>query len=195
MERFEKFSQLIVASHQEALRNHCYTGPTAMARLLSFLWQRVLPALFVRRKDIVAVLLAFTLTTHPFWCAMNFWAGSNTQLGRTLLVAPAALAQVTKPPASATISTVTASPIPYGDVCCGNADERAVLNASSPAALPELLLVLLPLLWVALLLVFIPLLPRGAMVFGRDGPVRVRPLHSRLIRASLPHRAPPVLLF
>lgn len=162
-----------------------------MARLLSFLWQRFLFALFVRRKDIVTLLLAFTLSTHPFWCAMSFWTGSEAQSARTFLAASATIA-----PISAVIPIVTsyAAPIPYGDVCCGNADERAVLNASAPAELPELLLVCLPLLWVALL-VFIALLPRGAMVFGRDGPVRVRPLHSRLIRASLPHRAPPVLLF
>ncbi len=138
----------------------------------------------------VALLLAFLLATHSFWCVLG---ASNC--ADDLVPGAARMSATTSLRSSVqqmVVSAVNHSHAPHFDACCGNVDEtqRAALAGESFSA-PLLL-------WVAVVFVVAALLamplPRGASVFGRDGPVSVPPLHSRLVRASLPHRAPPVFL-
>lgn len=161
-----------------------------MLRHLSPSWQRLLPALLAWRREVVALLLVFALATHPLWCVMASLACSEPSTALTSL----AWAPVASTKTGPQLAPTFVAPHPHGDICCGNADEHFALNTASLAALFKISFLFLPLVW-AVLLVFVALVPRGAMVFGRDGPLCIRPLHSRLIRASLPHRAPPVLLF
>lgn len=138
----------------------------------------------------VALLLAFLLATHSFWCALG---GSDCTDD---LVPSTAQFSVSTPVRSAVhqlVLSVVSHSHPLQSDACANVDEtknRAIVaGLSFPAPL---------LLWVAVVFVVAALvampLPRCAAVFGRDGPVSVPPLHSRLVRASLPHRAPPVFL-
>lgn len=135
-------------------------------------------------KSGVAILIAFLLATHTLWCDL---AGSDCDSD----TAPSGFVVGATAHAPAAVSVVTHTHL--DDDACGGMDEsqlkvvaHAVLHAP-------------PLVWVAVVfddaaaLGSVTLSQRVA-VSGRDGPVRVPPLHSRLVRASLPHRAPPVRL-
>jgi len=138
----------------------------------------------------VAFLLAFLLLTHSFWCVLGSAACADDVASRS---SGAALTSVRSAMNQMVMSAAGHSHFGHKDAC-GSTDEaknRAV-SAVLPSLAPLLLLVIVVYVMAALLV--IPL-PRRASVFGRDGPVSVPPLHSRLVRASLPHRAPPVLLF
>ena len=141
----------------------------------------------------VALLLAFLLATQTFWCGL---AGSECECDPLPgLRQIAALTASHSPTSQAILSAVTHSQPWLSDLCAG------VDETKNRALFAGLSLVAPLLLWTVV--VFVCLLnalrktplPRGAAVFGRDGPVSVPPLHSRLVRASLPHRAPPVFLF
>ena len=137
----------------------------------------------------VALLLAFLLATHSFWCVLGASACADDPVPNAAQVLAAT--PLRSAVQQMVVSAVNHSHAPHFDVC-DNVDEtqRAALAGESFSA-PLLL-------WVAVVFVAAALLatplPRGASVFGRDGPVSVPPLHSRLVRASLPHRAPPVFL-
>ncbi len=138
----------------------------------------------------VAFLLAFLLLTHSFWCVLGSVAGADDMASRS---SGATLRSFRFDVSQMLVSATGHSHFGHEDAC-GSTDEaknRAV-SADLPALAPLLLLVIVVYVMVALLAV--PL-PRRAVVFGRDGPVSIPPLHSRLVRASLPHRAPPVFLF
>ena len=139
----------------------------------------------------VAFLLAFLLLTHPFWCVLGSAACPDDTASRSS--GTAALTSVRSAVNQMVMSAAGHSHFGHEDACA-NTDEaknRAV-SAVLPALAPLFLLVIV--VYVMAALVAMPL-PRRAAVFGRDGPVSVPPLHSRLVRASLPHRAPPVFLF
>lgn len=136
----------------------------------------------------VALWLAFLLATHAFWCGL---AGSDCEFD--LVPDSLALSAVTTSPV-ATVAMVVAHSQPSDDFC-------ACVDETQNSVAPTSLVVAPLLLWVALAwvvaLVVAPLvvaLWQRAAVFGRDGPVCVPPLVGRLVRASLPHRAPPVFL-
>ena len=137
----------------------------------------------------VALLLAFLLATHSFWCVLGASNCADDLVpGAARMSASTSLRSAVH---QVVVNAVNHSHGPHFDVC-DNVDETqrtAFAGVSFPAPL---------LLWVAVVFVVAALLsmplPRGAAVFGRDGPVSVPPLHSRLVRASLPHRAPPVFL-
>ncbi len=124
----------------------------------------------------VALLLAFVLATHVFWCSL---AAPPCESGRALVGASIASQIVTHHHLDA-------------DICAGMDEAKSRISAAvSPFVAPVLL-------WGALVFLAATLnltaLFQCAQVFGRDGPVSVPPLFSRLMRASLPHRAPPVFL-
>lgn len=138
----------------------------------------------------VALLLAFLLATHSFWCAL----GGSDCVDDLLPNAARFSAAATSLRSSVhqmVVSAVNHSHPIQPDICA-NADETQRMAFAGVSFAAPLLL------WVAVVFVVAALLamplPRGAAVFGRDGPVCVPPLHSRLVRASLPHRAPPVFL-
>ncbi len=137
----------------------------------------------------VALWLVFLLATHTFWCGL---AGSDCQ---TDIMPGAALSAATRAIATvAMVVTHSITGITDTDVCA-SVDE----NMNLPCAFAPLV-VAPALLWIALVRVVavaasvVVALWQRAAVFGRDGPVSVPPLVGRLVRASLPHRAPPVTL-
>lgn len=139
----------------------------------------------------VAFLLAFLLLTHSFWCVLGSAVCADD-------IAPRFAGATALTPVRAAVNQMVMSAVGHSHVgrhdACANTDEtknRAV-SAVSLVCAPLLLLVIV--VYVMAALKAMPL-PRRASVFGRDGPVSVPPLHSRLVRASLPHRAPPVFLF
>ena len=138
----------------------------------------------------VALLLAFMVATQTFWCGMS---GSDCDCDFTVNIAQVATAASS--PAlvhGAFLSAGNHSPLRQADLC-SNVDETKSRAVFAGLSLVAPLLLLVTIVYVMAALVMMPL-PRRAAVFGRDGPVSVPPLHSRLVRASLPHRAPPVFL-
>lgn len=133
----------------------------------------------------VALWLAFLLATHAFWCGL---AGSLCESDS----APSALiSQIAQP--SAHVGVPVASHTHLSEDICAGVDESQTRAVATISALPAPVLVWIALVFLAVALTLLALTQRAA-VFGRDGPVSVPPLHSRLVRASLPHRAPPVFL-
>ena len=141
------------------------------------------------RTSGVALWLVFLLATHAFWCGL---AGSNCETD----IAPESAISAVATRAVAMVAMVVTHSITDTDFCAG-VDE----NMNLPCALAPLV-VAPALVWIALVwVVAAPVAPASvlalwqrAAVFDRDGPVCVPPLHGRLVRASLPHRAPPVTL-
>ena len=136
------------------------------------------------RTSGVALWLAFLLATHAFWCGL---AGSDCQTD--IMPSGAAISAVSTR-AVAAVTVVTHSHFAT-DVCAG-VDETQSRAAAPLVVAPTLFWIAL--VWVVAASVIVTLWQRAA-VFGRDGPVSVPPLQGRLVRASLPHRAPPVFLF
>lgn len=139
----------------------------------------------------IALLLAFMVATQTFWCGLG---GSDCDCDFTINIAQ--VSTVTSSPAvvhGAIVSASNQSPLRQADVC-SNVDETKNHAVFAGLSFIAPLLLLVTIVYVMAALVMMPL-PRRAAVFGRDGPVSVPPLHSRLVRASLPHRAPPVFLF
>ena len=131
--------------------------------------------------------LAFLLATHAFWCGL---AGSDCEFD--LVPDSLALSAVTTSPV-ATVAMVVAHSQPSDDFCaCVDETQNSVAPAPLVVA-PLLFWIALALVWVVAASGIVALWHRAA-VFGRDGPVCVPPLIGRLVRASLPHRAPPVSL-
>ena len=132
----------------------------------------------------VALWLVFLLATHAFWCGL---AGAVCETD-TAPAGPAVSAVVTRAVAA---MIVTHSHL-NSDVCAGVDETKSRVSAAAPLlAAPALIWIAL--VWVVAASVAVALWQRAA-VFGRDGPVCVPPLVGRLVRASLPHRAPPVFL-
>ena len=140
------------------------------------------PASF--RASGVAILLAFLLATHAFWCGL---AGSACESD----IAPSGFVTGIAAQTSAVASIVTHAHLSE-DICAG-VDEAKTRALAIVSAVPAPTLIWVALIFVAVALT-LPALAQRAAVFGRDGPVRVPPLVGRLVRASLPHRAPPVFL-
>lgn len=129
----------------------------------------------------MAILLAFLLATHAFWCGLD---GSDCEFD----IVPSALRSIAH--SCAHVSTATHALV--NDDFCAGMDQTVMRAAQIVWAAPAPVLIWLALVFLAALLSFEP--PQRAAIFDRDGPVCVPPLHSRLVRASLPHRAPPVSL-
>ena len=94
--------------------------------------------------------------------------------------------------AVAAVTMVVTHSHSVADVCAGMDETKGRAFADAPLVVAPIL-IWIALVWVAAASVLVVLWQRAA-VFGRDGPVRVPPLVGRLVRASLPHRAPPVFL-
>lgn len=140
----------------------------------------------------VALLLAFLLATHSFWCALG---GSDCPDDLSPGSAQIAALRAPRTAAHQVVAAALTHTHPGFSDLCSATDETKNRAVSALTALPAPLLIWVALAFVVAALLLVIPVPRGALVFGRDGPVSVPPLHSRLVRASLPHRAPPALLF
>lgn len=80
----------------------------------------------------------------------------------------------------------------HGDICCAGTDETHVLTALVAFSPPIFTVTLV--VWALLLLMLLPLAPGAAAMRGRDGPASIPYPAIEIIRACLPHRAPPVFL-
>ena len=133
----------------------------------------------------VALWLVFLLATHAFWCGLSGAACESDG-------APGGEARaMSATHAVAAVTMVVTHSHSATDVCAGVDETKARAFAAAPLVAPALIWIAL--VWVVAASVAVALWQRAA-VFGRDGPVCVPPLRGRLVRASLPHRAPPVFL-
>ena len=131
----------------------------------------------------VALCLVFLLATHAFWCGL---AGAVCETD----TAPASAMNATR--AVAAVAMVVTHSHLNSDACAGVDETKSRASAAAPVLVAPAL-IWIALVWVMAASVAVALWQRAA-VFGRDGPVCVPPLRGRLVRASLPHRAPPVFL-
>lgn len=152
--------------------------------------RRQLIRAFGSRKVIsgVAMLLACMLWTHWLLCLFNSNVLTCQDTPARGSSHPAVSMHMSHGPACQS----AALPTSYGDICCKGIDELRILTAFIVFAAPRVLVT--SVVWAALLSMLAPLVPIAAAIYGRDGPTSVPLLRSLLIRACLPHRAPPVYL-